>query len=105
MAFPVEISFRNFAPALVLDRLVREQAQRLSTVREDISACRVVVERARHGPQHADLPVHVGVDLTLREPEDSVGADAIDGNAFLATYEAFRLALERLRAPARQSSR
>jgi len=94
VAFPVQVAFRNMEPAKLLERLIRDQAEKLERAHKQIAGCRVLVAR-RHRQDDAGGPLHVRVDLTVSE-DAPLEIDVIDRDAYLASIEAFRLARIRL---------
>lgn len=62
MAFRPQISYRDVPPSPSLDRLIEEEASKLTRFFRGIISCRVLVERAhrRHG---TGSPFHIRIEL------------------------------------------
>ena len=70
MNVPLEITWRNIEKTPSLDALIRKKADRLQTVCEDLSSCRVAIEKAQH--DRAGTPYRVRIDMTLPPGQELV---------------------------------
>lgn len=68
MRLPLQITFRNMEQSDAIEAKIREKAEKLDQVCDDIMGCRVVVEPS-HKNHHKGNKYHVRIDLTVPEGE------------------------------------
>ncbi|HYZ14746.1 MAG TPA: HPF/RaiA family ribosome-associated protein [Candidatus Acidoferrum sp.] len=59
-----QISYRNMLPSGALERLIRNEAEKLRRFFDHIVACRVLIEQA-HKRQRQGAPFHVRIELSV----------------------------------------
>ncbi|MFQ5464473.1 MAG: HPF/RaiA family ribosome-associated protein [Thermodesulfobacteriota bacterium] len=89
MQQPVQITFRNMKPSEALKTAVRNEAEILDTICDQIVHCRVVVE-AHHKHHHKGNLYHVRVDLTVPGSELVVSREPGEHHAHEDVYVAVR---------------
>jgi cold shock CspA family protein len=83
MKIPLQITFRNMPPSRAIEDNIREKADKLDSLYDDIMSCRVIVE-APHRHHHKGKAYVVRIDMTVpggelvvnREPKRLVAARA-----------------------------
>jgi len=109
MSFPVQIAYRGLDRSEALDRVIAEEAAKLSKFFDGIVSCRVLIER--RNPSHhtgAAFRVHLnvaipGTDVAIMT-EPRVSASAVPIDAAATARQAFRRARRRLREYAQRKS-
>lgn len=71
MQIPLELKFDGVEASPVLETYVRERVDRLDRMCENLTACRVAVERAQHQHQTGN-PYRVRIEITLPPKKDLV---------------------------------
>jgi cold shock CspA family protein/ribosome-associated translation inhibitor RaiA len=89
MQQPIQIAFRNMKPSEPLKETVRNEAEILDTLCDQIIHCRVVVE-AHHKHHHQGNLYHVRVDLTVPGKELVVSREPDEHHAHEDVYVAVR---------------
>ena len=100
MQIPIQVTFKGVEHSDAVEHNVRERAQKLERFGQDITSCRVVVERATHRHHKGDV-WHVRVNLTLpgrelaasRDPERHGGHESVQV-AVRDAFDALRRQLE-----------
>lgn len=96
MKLPVQITFRHIDSTASLDRLIREQAQKLDVFYPQITGCHVIVE-AMHGRFPKTLGYEVRIDLTVPGAELYVGREPGTPHESEDAYAAVREAFHQMR--------
>lgn len=99
MKLPVQVTFRHIDSTAGLDRLIREQAEKLEMFHPQMTGCHVIVE-GMHGRFPKAVGYEVRIDLTVPGAELYVGrepgAPREGEDAYAAVHEAFRQMRRRL---------
>jgi hypothetical protein len=110
MAFPIQITYRGMDSSETLDRLIRNEAEKLGKFFDRILRCRALVER-QPGHHYAASPFHVRLTLAVPGSELVVGSEphsadgeleALHKDPELTVREAFRRARRRVQEYARR---
>lgn len=105
MQLPLQINFRNLPPSEALEAKVREKANKLERITDNITACRVTIE-APHKHHHKGQTYQVKIDLTLPGNEIVVSRDPglnhAHENAYVAVRDAFNAVRRQLANYVRQ---
>jgi ribosome-associated translation inhibitor RaiA/cold shock CspA family protein len=105
MKLPLQVVFRNMEPSATVEAKVRERAEQLERIYDDIMSCRVVIE-AHHKHHHQGNLYHVRVDLKAPETEIVASRDPGEHHAhedvYVAVRDAFDAVLRRLQDHARR---
>ena len=96
MQQPLQIVFRNIPPSEALEARIREKAEKLAKLTDNILACRVTVE-APHKHHYKGLTYQVRIDLTLPGNELVASRDPGLNHAHENVYVALRDAFNALR--------
>jgi ribosomal subunit interface protein len=89
------VTFRGMDPSAAIETLVRERAKRLERYRDQLVACRVVVE-SPHRHHHQGRLFHIRIDVTTAGGELVVNRDHGDDPTHEDAYAAVRDAFEAL---------
>ncbi len=96
MQQPIQIIFRNIAPSESVEARVREKAEKLERITDNILACRVTIE-VPHKHHHKGLTYQVRIDLTIPGNELVVSRDPGLNHAHEDIYVAVRDAFNAVR--------
>jgi ribosome-associated translation inhibitor RaiA/cold shock CspA family protein len=105
MKLPLQVVFRNMEPSAAVEAKIRERAEQLDRIYDQIMSCRVLVE-AHHKHHHQGNLYHARVDLKVpdteivasREPD----AHHAHEDVFVAVRDAFDAVDRRLEDYARR---
>lgn len=105
MQLPLQITFRNIPPSQAVEAKVRERAEKLEKVTDNILACRVTVE-APHKHHYKGSTYQVRIDLTVPGTEIVVSRDPglnhAHENVYVAVRDAFNAVRRQLEDYVRQ---
>jgi len=96
MQLPLQITFRNIPPSEAVEAKVRERAEKLTRITDNILACRVTVE-APHKHHHKGSTYQVRIDLAVPGNEIVVSRDPGLNHAHEDIYVAVRDAFDAVR--------
>ena len=96
MQLPLQITFRNIPPSDAVEAKVRERAEKLERITDNIMACRVTVE-APHKHHHKGSTYQIRIDLTVPGNEIVVSRDPGLNHAHENIYVAIRDAFNAVR--------
>ena len=105
MKLPLQVVFRNMEAAAAVEAKIRERAEQLERLYDQIMRCRVLVE-AHHKHHHQGNLYHVRIDLKVPEAEIVAARDPGEHHAhedvFVAVRDAFDAVRRRLEDYARR---
>lgn len=105
MQLPLQITFRNIPPSEAVEKKIREKAQKLQRITDNIVACRVTVE-APHKHHYKGSTYQVHIDLTIPGNEIVVSRDPglnhAHENVYVAVRDAFNAVQRQLEEYVRQ---
>lgn len=105
MQLPLQITFRNVPPSKAVEAKVRERAEKLERITDNIMACRVTVE-APHKHHYKGSTFQVRIDLTVPGNEIVVSRDPglnhAHENVYVAVRDAFNAVRRQLEDYVRQ---
>ena len=96
MQLPLQIVFRNIPPSEAVEAKVRERAEKLAKITDNILTCRVTVE-APHKHHHIGLTYQVRIELAVPGNEIVVSRDPGLNHAHEDVYVAVRDAFNAVR--------
>ena len=96
MQLPLQITFRNIPPSEAVEAKVRERAEKLERITDNILACRVTIE-APHKHHCKGSTYQVRIDLTVPGNEIVVSRDPGLNHAHEDVYVAVRDAFNAVR--------
>lgn len=101
MQVPVQISFRNTEQSDAVEVKIREKAEQLEELSDEIVSCKVMVERPHKRHNQGNL-YHIRIDLSVPGKEIVVSRDPKENQAhedvYVAIRDAFQAAAQQLRA-------
>ncbi len=74
---PLQITYHGLDPSPAFDQLIRERAERLETMNERMTSCRVVVEVPHRSPGTGKVSIGVKVEVMMPGRPLIVGSDEI----------------------------
>ncbi len=105
MKLPLQVVFRNMEASAAVEAKIRERAEQLERLYDQIMSCRVVVE-AHHKHHHQGNLYHARVDLKVPEAEIVASREPDEHHAhedvFVAVRDAFDAVRRRLEDYARR---
>ena len=105
MQLPLQITFRNIPPSEAVEAKVRERAEKLERITDNIMACRVTIE-APHKHHYKGSTYQVRIDLTVPGNEIVVSRDPglnhAHENVYVAVRDAFNAVRRQLEDYVRQ---
>lgn len=96
MQLPLQITFRNVPPSEAVEAKIRERAEKLERISDNIMACRVTVETP-HKHHYKGSTYQVRIDLTVPGNEIVVSRDPGLNHAHEDVYVAVRDAFDAVR--------
>jgi ribosome-associated translation inhibitor RaiA len=104
MQIPTQIVFRGIPHSDAVETQVRRHAAKLEQFRDNITSCRVTIERAgKH--QHQGIQYHVNIDIGVPGEEIVVGHRHPREDLYVAVRDAFDAAARRLQERTRVQRR